>query len=153
MAARLSSDDRREMDRLVVGLATKSAKIRALNAAGYLRPQIAEFLGIRYQHVRNVLVQGKEAETPKEISVDVGPGGRIVIPAPYRQALGLGEGDQVLLSLVDDEVHLASRRSRIRRAQDLLAKYVPSDVDLAAELIAERRQEVSREDGESGDRG
>lgn len=35
---------------------TKSSKIRALDASGYTRSQIANFLGIRYQHVRNVLV-------------------------------------------------------------------------------------------------
>jgi AbrB family looped-hinge helix DNA binding protein len=141
------------MGGLTVGLHTKSAKIRALDAAGYSRSEIAEFLEIRYQHVRNVLVQGGEIEPPREFSVDIGPGGRIVIPAPYRQALGLSEGDQVLLSLVDDEVLIASRRSKIRRAQNLLAKYVSSDVDLAAELIAERRQDASREEGEDGGRG
>lgn len=37
-------------------LATVSAKIRALDAAGYTRSQIAKFLDKRYQHVRNVLV-------------------------------------------------------------------------------------------------
>jgi hypothetical protein len=34
---------------------TKSDQIRALAKAGYLRTEIAELLGIRYQHVRKVL--------------------------------------------------------------------------------------------------
>jgi bifunctional DNA-binding transcriptional regulator/antitoxin component of YhaV-PrlF toxin-antitoxin module len=34
---------------------TVSGKIRALDAAGYARADIARFLGKRYQHVRNVL--------------------------------------------------------------------------------------------------
>lgn len=34
---------------------TTSAKIRLLNAEGFENGQIAKFLAIRYQHVRNVL--------------------------------------------------------------------------------------------------
>lgn len=37
-------------------LPTKSAKIRYLNAKGWKRGDIAKHMGIRYQHVRNVLV-------------------------------------------------------------------------------------------------
>lgn len=36
---------------------TKSATIRALAANGMARAEIARFLDIRYQHVRNVLTQ------------------------------------------------------------------------------------------------
>jgi len=56
-----------EMRRIVEGLPTKSSKIRALDAAGCKRADIARFLDIRYQHVRNVLVQGppkSEAHKP-----------------------------------------------------------------------------------------
>jgi len=38
------------------GLATTSAKIRALAQAGFERAEIARLLGIRYQHVRRVLI-------------------------------------------------------------------------------------------------
>lgn len=41
----------------IAALPTKSAKIRALNKAGRTRSEIAKILGIRYQHVRNVLIQ------------------------------------------------------------------------------------------------
>lgn len=41
--------------RIVASQATVSDKIRALNAAGYPRAEIARLLGKRYQHVRNVL--------------------------------------------------------------------------------------------------
>lgn len=53
------SDERRKMSEIAAGLPTKSAKIRALDDAGYSRSEIANFLGIRYQHVRNVLVAPK----------------------------------------------------------------------------------------------
>ena len=46
---------------IVEGLTTKADKIRALDVAGLSRAEIARFLGIRYQHVRNTLVQGKPA--------------------------------------------------------------------------------------------
>jgi DNA-directed RNA polymerase specialized sigma24 family protein len=38
------------------GLKNKSQVIRYLDANGYSRSAIANFLGVRYQHVRNVLV-------------------------------------------------------------------------------------------------
>jgi AbrB family looped-hinge helix DNA binding protein len=147
MAANLSAPERQKMKDIVAGLDTKAARIRALDSAGYSRSQIAAFLEIRYQHVRNVLVRDAATKPPKEVSVAIGPGGRIVIPAPYRQALGLSEGDQVMLSLGDAEVRVASRKAKIRAAQDLIAKYVPQDVDLVDELIAERRREASRDSG------
>lgn len=37
------------------GMKTKAAKIRALAFAGYLRSEIAEIVGVRYQRVRNTL--------------------------------------------------------------------------------------------------
>ena len=146
MAGNQTASDRQDMERIVTDLPTKAAKIRALYAAGYPRGQIATFLGIRYQHVWNVLAQVERAALPKEVSVAIGPGGRIVIPAPYRQALGLREGDQVMLTMDEDEVRIASRNSKIRAAQDLIAKYVPANVDLVDELIAERRREAVSDD-------
>jgi hypothetical protein len=55
-----------EMDDLTKGLATKSAKIRLLEDHGVARSAIANYLGIRYQHVRNVLVapRPKRPEAP-----------------------------------------------------------------------------------------
>lgn len=40
-----------------LGYNTKSAMIRYLDSEGFKRGDIAKHLGIRYQHVRNVLVQ------------------------------------------------------------------------------------------------
>lgn len=48
--------DRPSFAKVVEGQATTSDKIRALARAGYLRTEISEILGIRYQHVRKVLV-------------------------------------------------------------------------------------------------
>lgn len=44
-------------DELLVKLGTKSAMIRSLHAEGYKKARIAQFMNIRYQHVRNVLLE------------------------------------------------------------------------------------------------
>lgn len=48
-------DDPNRMRAISSPHATVADKIRALDAAGYPRAEIARFLGKRYQHVRNVL--------------------------------------------------------------------------------------------------
>lgn len=78
--------------------------------------------------------------------VKIGRGGRIVIPAAYRRALGLEEGDEVTLRLDQDEVRIVSQPADIRRAQELIGRYVPADVSLVDELIAARRREAAGED-------
>ena len=137
---------RRAMDEICAGLPTKSAKIRALDREGYERSEIARHLGIRYQHVRNVLVRSRPEPIPERVRVSVGPGGRIVIPAAYRQALRIEEGDDVWLQLEGGEIRMISHAASVRAAQDLVAKYVPKDVSLVDELISERRREAARED-------
>jgi bifunctional DNA-binding transcriptional regulator/antitoxin component of YhaV-PrlF toxin-antitoxin module len=142
-----------DMDRVVAGLPTKSAKIRALGKAGYKRQQIADYLKIRYQHVRNVLVEAEKAgrpepppAPPRQEWTQVGADGRVVIPAAFRRLLGIEDGGPLLMVPEDGEVRLMSRRAAIRRAQDAVAKYVPKSVSLVDELIAERRRESSREE-------
>jgi hypothetical protein len=43
---------------------TKSSVIRHLSGQGFSRSQIATFMNIRYQHVRNVLTQPLKAPAP-----------------------------------------------------------------------------------------
>ena len=74
----------------------------------------------------------------------IGDGGRLVIPAEYRKALGIKPGDEVLLTLEDGEIKLVSTRQAIARAQALVRKYVPKDRSLSEELIRERREEAAR---------
>lgn len=60
--------DRKSFEEVTLGLETKSDMIRALARAGYMRTEIASFLGIRYQHVRKVLVDAgiTEGFKPRE---------------------------------------------------------------------------------------
>lgn len=71
-------------------------------------------------------------------------GGRLVIPAAYRKALGLKPGDEVLLTLEDGEIRVVSTRQAIARAQTLLHRYIPKGRSLSEELIKERREEAAR---------
>lgn len=144
------ADGRRRMDEVISGLPTKAAKIRALDQSGYSRSEIAKHLGIRYQHVRNVLVRTKPEALPESLWLKVGPGGRIVIPAPYRKAVGVEVGDRIMLRLEEDgELRIISQRVAIKRAQELVRRYFPGEERLSDLLIAQRRAEAAREDQET----
>jgi AbrB family looped-hinge helix DNA binding protein len=139
------------MERVAKGLPSKSAKIRALHNAGFKNAAIARFLKIRDQHVSNVLrhAAARRAEAqvpPKRIAVRVGPDGRIVIPAEFRKALELREGEDLLVSLEGETLRLVSRDTAIRQIQAELAHRIPKGVSLVDELIAERRREAAREE-------
>jgi antitoxin PrlF len=76
-----------------------------------------------------------------ECRVKIAEGGRIVIPAEYRQALGLQTGDVVIVRLEGGEVRILTVNQAIKRAQELVGRYVSQKRSLADELIAERRLE------------
>ena len=71
-------------------------------------------------------------------------GGRIVVPAAFRQAMNLGEGAEVILRLDDEGLHVYSAQQALARARSLTRKYVKGKT-LADELIADRRQEARDE--------
>lgn len=76
-----------------------------------------------------------------QVKTKIGEGGRIVIPAEYRQALGLQVGDEVILRLEGRELRIFTLNQAIKRAQELVSRYIPEERSLADELIAERRRE------------
>lgn len=77
--------------------------------------------------------------------VKVAEGGRIVIPAEYRKRLGVRVGDDLILQFTDGEVRLFTIAEAVRRAQEMVRRYVPEGVSLVDELSAERRAEAARE--------
>lgn len=72
-------------------------------------------------------------------------GGRLQLPAEMRKALSLGDGDTVLLEVVDGEIHVRPLRDAVSRVQARLREYIPADVSLSDELIADRRAESDSE--------
>lgn len=168
---RLSAAERRQADKLTANLETKADRIRALDAAGFRKPQIADALGLRYQHVYNVLAPSAgNADRVSEgmpgvsgasrsfltmtgpldpVRVVVEAGHRIAIPPAFLKAVGIAEGVPAVLSLDGDELRLYSHETAVRRVQRLVAQYVPASVSLVDELIAERRREAVREEDDS----
>ena len=80
-----------------------------------------------------------------ETRIRVNENGRVVIPAPYRKALGIKPGDEVILRMEDDELRITTMQRRIERAQRRVRQYVKPGVSLVDELIAERREAAKRE--------
>jgi len=80
-----------------------------------------------------------------DVSTKIAAGGRIVIPAEFRRGLGADVGDEVILRLVGQEVHILTRAQAIRKAQALVRNSVPTGRSLVQELLRERRKEAKRE--------
>jgi len=77
--------------------------------------------------------------TLHQAQLTLAPNGRLVIPVAMRAALCLEAGGKLLARLVDGAIVLEPVGAAIARAQAMVARYVPANVSLADELIAERR--------------
>jgi AbrB family looped-hinge helix DNA binding protein len=75
----------------------------------------------------------------------LGAGGRLVIPARLRKALGLRPGSELLLAASEGELRVWSREAARQRARDLICSLIPPEVSLVDELIADRRREAELE--------
>jgi AbrB family looped-hinge helix DNA binding protein len=80
-----------------------------------------------------------------EIKTRLGQNGRIVIPTEYRRRLGLESGDEIIMHLDEEGLHIYTPAQVVARAQSLVRSYVPEGRSLSGELISERREEASRE--------
>ena len=87
----------------------------------------------------------------EQVRAVVGPGGRVVIPAAYRQALGIKEGDAVFLRLDGDGLRVVSDDTEVFEVREMLARYVPAGTSLVDELIEERRREAAADAGGDAD--
>jgi AbrB family looped-hinge helix DNA binding protein len=72
-------------------------------------------------------------------------GGKLIIPAPMRRALGLTTGDSVVVELEDGELRVRSLAKAVERAQAIVRRHVPAGTSLADELIADRRREAEHD--------
>ena len=80
-----------------------------------------------------------------EARIQVNENGRIVIPAPFRKALGIDAGDELVLRVEDDELRITTQQRRIQRAQRRARKYLKPGTSLVEELLAERREAAKNE--------
>ena len=77
----------------------------------------------------------------------LGKAGRLVIPARLRRELGIEAGDELILRLDEEGLHLSTPAQALTRAQAFVRDLGLEGRDLAAELVAERRREAAEEDG------
>lgn len=152
------------MQDIIASSMTVSDKIRALDAAGRPRAEIARLLGKRYQHVRNVLeadkLRGNRAVPRRDDNsgggpsgtlslpchLDIQPNGSIVLPAELVSELGLADSRTVVVRSEDGAAVLTTPREALEHARALVRRIVPKGTNLADELIADRRREASQDD-------
>ncbi len=156
---------RQRLDEIVQGLSTKSDKIRALGRQGIPTKEIAKYLDIRYQHARNVLVDSGlhsprtgEVQRSENVAgddvqgdnspvwVEVDSQGRVQLPSHLREAAGVSTGATVHIRVSGDAIEILSQRAALKRAHDIVRKFVPPGVSLVDDLIAERRREARKEE-------
>lgn len=86
----------------------------------------------------------KQAKPLKRMHVHIGRGGRVVLPAEVRRALGVQTGDEMVLTLEPEgtpgSVRLETVPAAIRRAQQIVSEQATIGKTAASdELMAERR--------------
>jgi len=78
--------------------------------------------------------------------VKLGEGGRLVIPAAMREALGIKPGDDIALEVVDGELRVKSYRAVIAELQTEFGKLVPAGIDVVDDFLRDRREEQKQAD-------
>ena len=86
-------------------------------------------------------------ESSRQMEVHLGRQGRLVIPAALRRLLGFEEGD-VLVARSEAGRLILEKQETIKRRLKARFSQLPKGTSLADELIAERREETTREVGE-----
>lgn len=79
------------------------------------------------------------------IRTKVTDAGRVVIPARFRKAFGIREGEDVVFSTDEHGIRITPLRQAVRQAQDYFASLAPAGVSLSDELLRERREEAARD--------
>ncbi len=76
----------------------------------------------------------------------LGKSGRLVIPVELRRELGVEAGDEVILRLDEEGLHVSTPAQALARAQAFVRGLGLEGRNLAAELVAERRREAAGEE-------
>jgi bifunctional DNA-binding transcriptional regulator/antitoxin component of YhaV-PrlF toxin-antitoxin module len=79
-----------------------------------------------------------------ESNTKLGQSGGIIIPTEYRRKTSLEAGDEVIMHLDEDGLHLYTPAQAIARAQALVRRYIPEGGSLSEELVSKRREEATR---------
>ena len=80
-----------------------------------------------------------------ETRIQIGKGGRLVVPVKLRNALKIKAGDEIVARLENDSIRLIPMRQAVALAQKAVRQYVPKGISLVDDLIKARREEAGRE--------
>lgn len=87
--------------------------------------------------------------TMDDIRTKMGDGGRVIIPISFRQAIHLNPGDDIILHLEDNEIHITTPEQALLKFQakvKYLLEKMEKPVSLTDELISTRRIEAKDEE-------
>jgi AbrB family looped-hinge helix DNA binding protein len=79
------------------------------------------------------------------IRTKLGEGGRVIIPATFRQNLHLAAGDDLILHMQEEMIYITTPDQALHKLQAKVKNYVDTTgkhISLVDELIAMRRLEV-----------
>lgn len=85
---------------------------------------------------------------PEQRLVQVAENGRMNLPADVRRMLGLEGAGRVILTQDENGVLLTTASHALKRIRALAAPFKPDGRSVVDELLAERRKEAARGDGE-----
>ena len=88
---------------------------------------------------------GATGRAPSQQTVELGAGGRLVIPAPMRTALGMKVGDRLTVRLEGNELRVYTYGEGLRQARKILAKHLPAGVDAVDDFLRWKREQAALE--------
>jgi bifunctional DNA-binding transcriptional regulator/antitoxin component of YhaV-PrlF toxin-antitoxin module len=79
-----------------------------------------------------VLIRGKVSESR-----------RVVLPAELCKSFGIEDGADVLFSRTEHGIQITTIDQAIRRAQEMVRRFIPAGTNLAADIGNNRRQDAT----------
>lgn len=140
--------NKEEMNAIVAGVPTKSEKIRLLFRAGVAKADIARFLGIRYQHVYNVLLRedqaaraasSKNEEQPQVFRIELEAGCKLTLPREFAEEEGLKNGDALICRRDPDGLKIMTSAAAEDYLRSVLRQRLPEQADLLEALLPKGR--------------
>ncbi|MBL4858914.1 MAG: hypothetical protein JKY36_06945 [Erythrobacter sp.] len=140
---------RDEMEQLTAHTEVKSEKIRILFKAGVERADIGRFLKISYQHVQNVLKRSNllgnaptaQRDAPDDAgvyTVTVQAGGKIVLPAEYKEKHKIGQGEVLICREEAGGLTIMSREAAADVLREAAKQRMPGEAALLEALLGNR---------------
>ncbi|MBU0554950.1 MAG: hypothetical protein KKD64_06675 [Alphaproteobacteria bacterium] len=141
-----------EMDSLTEGLDSKAAKVRALYSAGVSAGDIGRYIGIRYQHVYNVLLRAgliakaAPATSPASalnpdseiIVARIGKNGGIELPDSVMERYGLKAGEAVYCQALPEGLMVLSQEAALAHVTRMAREKMPEQAALIEALLKGR---------------